>query len=156
MLYEELEMKRKLCDLENAAAEHESDIQKAKETLAGLENLVFQTVEELKEREAKLTASTDVYSEVNCLVSYNLREQILELTDELRKMWARLNVFYDALLDVRNKASECFVESAGLETYRVIYDMAQEALDKVVENGKLRDDDDACEYFEMADEEVKE
>ena len=69
-----------------------------------------------------------------------LEDSAVEMAQEMKRMWARLNVFYDALLDVRNKAIEGFEESGGQDTYRVIYDMAQEALDKVVENGKLREE----------------
>jgi len=69
-----------------------------------------------------------------------LEESALEIAEEMRKMWDRLNVFYDALLDVRNKAIEGFEESEGLDTYKIIADMAQEALDKVTDNGKLREE----------------
>ena len=67
-----------------------------------------------------------------------LEESALEIAEEMRKMWNRLDVFYDALIDVRNKALEGF-ESEGSDTYKTIADLAQEALDKVTENGRLRE-----------------
>jgi len=67
-----------------------------------------------------------------------LEGSIFEMTEEIKRMWARLDIFYDALLDVRNKALEGFEESESLDSYKIIADMAQEAIDKVVENGKLR------------------
>jgi len=69
-----------------------------------------------------------------------LEDSAVEMAQEMKRMWARLNVFYDALIDVRNKALEGFEESEALDTYKVIADMAQEALDKVVDNGKLREE----------------
>jgi len=69
-----------------------------------------------------------------------LEDSIFEIAEEIKRMWARLDVFYDALLDVRNKALEGFEESQGSDTFKVIADMTQEALDKVVENGKLREE----------------
>ena len=69
-----------------------------------------------------------------------LEDSIFDMTVEIKRMWARLDIFYDALLDVRNKALEGFEESQGSDTFKVIADMAQEALEKVVDNGKLREE----------------
>lgn len=69
-----------------------------------------------------------------------LEDSAVEMAREMKRMWNRLNIFYDALLNVRNKALEGFEESQGLDTFKVIADMAQEALEKVVDNGKLREE----------------
>lgn len=69
-----------------------------------------------------------------------LEDSAVEMAQEMKRMWARLNVFYDALIDVRNKALEGFEESQGSDIFKVIADIAQEALDKVTDNGKLREE----------------
>lgn len=68
-----------------------------------------------------------------------IRDEFEEMTEEFIRIWDALDVFYDALIDVRNEALEGFKESEGNDAYKVIIDLAQAALDKVTESGKLRE-----------------
>jgi len=82
--------------------------------------------------------SKEVYS--SRVDSMHLEELVCEMSEGMRKLWDRIDALCETILNLRDKAIDGFKDSEGHDGYKAIADLAQEALDMMIDTGSVRED----------------